>query len=133
MSDNSININRTDIKVKYVIKHVMPAYYSVYVVKDEFYNSINSDYIENKFVAIDTKDYMKTLDMSKNFEKVCKNDAGYKFLSKSIMIDSGKIAISVLLFLSIFIGLIFFVTSSSFLYNKLYTDCQEDKKKYRSK
>lgn len=127
---NIINIDNRGIKVKHESKSVMPAYYSVYVVKDDFYNSINSDYIENKFVAIDTKDYMKTLDISKNFEKVCKNDVGYKFLSKSIIVDYGKVAYSVLLFLAIFIGLIFFVTSSSFLYNKLYTDCQEDKKKY---
>ena len=28
--------------------------------------------------------------------------------------------------------MIFFVTSSSFLYNKLYVDCQVDKKKYRN-
>jgi len=35
-----------------------------------------------------------------------------------------------LLFLTIFIGLIFFVTASSFLYNKIYMDCQEDKEKY---
>ena len=39
---------------------------------------------------------------------------------------------AILLFLSIFIGIIFFITSSSFLYNKLYVDCQDDKRKYRS-
>ena len=130
--DNLINIDNKSIKVKNANKSVMPAYYSLYVVKDEVYNSINSDYIADEFVAIDTKDYMKTLNVSKAFEKVCKDDVGYKFLSKSIMVDSAKIAYSVLLFLSVFIGLIFFVTSSSFLYNKLYVDCQVDKKKYRN-
>ena len=79
-----------------------------------------------------SKIYRRTLTyiLGKAFEKVCKDDVGYKFLSKSIMVDSAKIAYSVLLFLSVFIGLIFFVTSSSFLYNKLYVDCQVDKKKY---
>ena len=38
---------------------------------------------------------------------------------------------AILLFLSIFIGIIFFITYSSFLYNKLYVDCQDDKRKYR--
>lgn len=127
-----ISIDNKNIKVNTASKSVIPAYYSAYVVKDDFYNSINSDYTEDKFVAIDVKDYMKTLNASKSFEKDCKDDEGYKFLSKSIIIDSGKIAYSVLLFLSIFVGLIFFVTSSSFLYNKIYVDCQEDKKKYRN-
>ncbi|MGL5314967.1 MAG: FtsX-like permease family protein [Peptostreptococcaceae bacterium] len=130
--DNLINIDNKSIKLKDANKSVMPAYYSVYVVKDEIYDSIDSDYIVDEFVAIDTKDYMDTLNVSKYFEDVSKDDIGYKFLSKSIMVDAGKIAYSVLLFLSVFIGLIFFVTSSSFLYNKLYVDCQDDKKKYRN-
>ena len=119
-------------KVKYADKSVMPAYYNAYVVKDDFYNNISLDCIEDKFIAIDTKDYMKTLGVIKSFEDVYKDEVGYKLLSKASMVDYCRIAYSVLLFLSVFIGLIFFVTSSSFLYNKLYVDCQVDKKKYRN-
>ncbi len=46
------------------------------------------------------------------------------------MIETGKLMYSTFIFLAIFIGLIFFVTTSSFLYNKFYMDCQVDKKKY---
>ena len=56
---------------------------------------------------------------------------GYKLLSRVAILDYGRRVYTILLFLSIFIGLIFFITSSSFLYNKLYVDCQEHKRKYR--
>ena len=35
------------------------------------------------------------------------------------------------MFLSIFIGVIFFVTSASFIYNKFYMDEEADKRKYK--
>lgn len=131
-NNNVITMDNKSMKVKYADKSVMPAYYNAYVVKDDFYNNISLDCIEDKFIAIDTKDYMKTLGVIKSFEDVYKDEVGYKLLSKASMVDYCRIAYSVLLFLSVFIGLIFFVTSSSFLYNKLYVDCQVDKKKYRN-
>ena len=131
-NNNVMTIDNKSMKVKYVDKSVMPAYYSAYVVKDYFYNSISLDCIEDKFIAIDTKNYMKTLGAIKSFEDVYKDEIGYKLLSRASMVDHGRIVYAVLLFLSIFIGLIFFITSSSFLYNKLYVDCQDDKRKYRN-
>ena len=131
-SNNAITIDNKSMKVKYAEKSVMPAYYSAYVVKDNFYNSISLDFIEDRFIAIDTKDYMKTLGVIKSFEDVYKDEVGYKLLSRASIVDHGRIVYAILLFLSIFIGIIFFITSSSFLYNKLYVDCQDDKRKYRN-
>ena len=131
-NNNVMTIDNKSMKVKYADKSVMPAYYSAYVVKDDFYNSISLDCIEDKFIAINTKNYMKTLGAIKSFEDVYKDEVGYKLLSRASMVDHGRIVYAVLLFLSIFIGLIFFITSSSFLYNKLYVDCQDDKRKYRN-
>ena len=131
-NNNVITMDNKSMKVKYADKSVMPAYYSAYVVKDDFYNNISSDFIEDRFIAIDTKDYMKTLGVIKSFEDVYKDDVGYKLLSRASIVDNGRIVYSILLFLSIFIGIIFFITSSSFLYNKLYVDCQDDKRKYRN-
>ena len=131
-NNNVITIDNKSMKVKYADKSVMPAYYSAYVVKDDFYNSINLDCIEDKFIAIDTKDYMKTLNVIKSFEDVYKDEVGYKLLSRASIVDHGRIVYAILLFLAIFIGIIFFITSSSFLYNKLYVDCQDDKRKYRN-
>ena len=130
INNNVITIDNKSMKVKYADKSVMPAYYRAYVVKDNFYNSIDS--VEDRFIAIDTKDYMKTLGVINSFEDVYKDDVGYKLLSRASIVDNGRIVYAILLFLSIFIGIIFFITSSSFLYNKLYVDCQDDKRKYRN-
>jgi putative ABC transport system permease protein len=76
---------------------------------------------------------MNTLEVCKNFKNTYNSEFindQYMFLSKALVLDFGKLVFSTVLFLAIFIGLIFFVTSSSFLYNKIYMDCQEDKEKY---
>lgn len=132
---STVTINNNKLKViKQVEIPVMPAYYSkMYVVKDEFYNSIKTDYTMDKFTTFNVEEYNKTLDLVYEFNKKYENESrveAYIFFSRAEMLNSGKIIYSTVLFLSIFIGLIFFVTSSSFLYNKFYMDCQEDKKKY---
>lgn len=134
--EKSDNIEIDDERLKVVAqveKSVMPAYYDMYVVKDDFYNSLTDSCVVDYFTAINTADYMNTLRIGKNFEDIFKDELlkeSYKFLSKASVLEFGKFAYSTILFLAIFIGIIFFVTSSSFLYNKIYMDCIEDKKKY---
>jgi len=51
-------------------------------------------------------------------------------LSKSHIYETEKRAYGTIMFLSIFIGVLFFVTSGSFIYNKFYMDEEVDKQKY---
>ena len=51
-------------------------------------------------------------------------------LSKSHIYETEKRAYGTIMFLSIFIGILFFVTSGSFIYNKFYMDEEVDKQKY---
>ncbi len=119
---------------KQVEECVMPAYYkNMYVVKDNFYDSIESKFIVDRFTAFEVEDSSKTIEICREFENKFDNESGmqpYLFFSKELMIETGKLMYSTFIFLAIFIGLIFFVTTSSFLYNKFYMDCQVDKKKY---
>ncbi|MGO0985664.1 FtsX-like permease family protein [Clostridioides difficile] len=120
--------------VKQVEECVMPAYYkNMYVVKDNFYDSIKSKFIIDRFSAFEVKDSSEAIEICREFEDKFDNESGmqpYLFFSKELMIETGKLIYSTFMFLAIFIGLIFFVTTSSFLYNKFYMDCQVDKKKY---
>lgn len=131
---DTLVINDNVLKVvAQVEKPIMPAYYDIYVVKDNYYNNLNDSYTIEYFTAINTKDYMSTLSVCKKFEELYEKELQtepYKFLSKASVLEFGKLLYSTVLFLAIFIGLIFFITSSSFLYNKIYLDCIEDKKKY---
>lgn len=54
----------------------------------------------------------------------------YIILMKADILESHKIGYGVIMFLTIFIGIIFFVTTGSFLYNKYYMDVQQDRVKY---
>lgn len=51
-------------------------------------------------------------------------------LSKSHIYETEKRAYGTIMFLSIFIGILFFVTSGSFIYNKFFMDEEVDKQKY---
>ncbi|MBU5484324.1 ABC transporter permease [Clostridium sp. MSJ-11] len=105
----------------------------VYVVKDEIYERITG--VKYYFGALNVEDYKDTLNISENFynnfENIDENNKFYNNSLKAYILESTKIAYGVLLFSVIFIGLIFFVTTGSFLYNKCYMDIIEDKTKYK--
>ncbi len=48
-------------------------------------------------------------------------------LMKAHLLESIKLGYRIFIFLAIFIGIIFFVTTASFLYNKCYMDIEDDK------
>lgn len=134
VKENVIIGNRSLKVAKQVEECVMPAYYKdMYVVKDNFYDSIKSKFIIDRFSTFEVEDSSKTIDICRQFEDKFDNESRmqpYLFFSKELMIETGKLTYSTFMFLAVFIGLIFFVTTSSFLYNKFYMDCQIDKKKY---
>lgn len=115
-------------------KGILPTIYrDVYVVKDEVYESIVG--VKYYFATFNVENYKDTLNICKNFfDKFGSRDEDNKFhnnLLKADILESTKIAYGVLLFSAIFIGLIFFVTTGSFLYNKCYMNIIEDKNKYK--
>lgn len=134
VKENVIIGNRSLKVAKQVEECVMPAYYkNMYVVKDNFYDSIKSKFIIDRFSTFEVEDSSKTIDICRQFEDKFDNESRmqpYLFFSKELMIETGKLTYSTFMFLAVFMGLIFFVTTSSFLYNKFYMDCQIDKKKY---
>jgi putative ABC transport system permease protein len=114
-------------------KRVLPTFYGdVYIVKDNVYKKIKG--IKIYFGMLNAINFKDTLDICKsyysNFEKDERNKL-YNNLLKAYILESTKIAYGIILFSVIFIGLIFFVTTGSFLYNKCYMDVIEDKKKYK--
>ncbi|APF28327.1 ABC transporter permease [Clostridium botulinum] len=130
---DNILVDNMDIKVVTKLKErVIPALYDdVYIVKDDVYNKINGSI--SLFSALNVKNYKDTLNICKNYKEKFgeSNDKeGYIILMKADILESHKIGYGVVLFLSIFIGIIFFVTTGSFLYNKYYMDVKEDRVKY---
>ncbi|MCR1972884.1 ABC transporter permease [Clostridium sporogenes] len=130
---DNILVDNMDIKVVTKLKErVIPALYDdVYIVKNDVYNKISGE--TSSFCALNVKNYKDTLNICKNYKEKFgeSNDKeGYIILMKADILESHKIGYGVVLFLAIFIGIIFFVTTGSFLYNKYYMDVKEDRVKY---
>lgn len=132
--DKRKNISLDDIKLEVAKKNdkgILPTIYrDVYVVKDEVYERIVGD--KYYFATFDVDNYKDTLNICKNFyDNFGDGDKFNSSFLKADILESTKIAYGVLLFSAIFIGLIFFVTTGSFLYNKCYMNIIEDKNKYK--
>ncbi|WP_346914617.1 ABC transporter permease [Clostridium sp.] len=132
--DKRKDISLNDIKLEVTKKNdkgILPTIYrDVYVVKDEVYESIVG--VKYYFATFDVENYKDTLNICKNFyDNFGDGDKFNNSFLKADILESTKIAYGVLLFSAIFIGLIFFVTTGSFLYNKCYMNIIEDKNKYK--
>ena len=130
---DNILVDNMDIKVVTKLKErVIPALYDdVYIVKDDIYKKINGSI--SLFSALNVKNYKDTLNICKSYKEKFGEDnhkENYIILMKADILESHKIGYGVVLFLAIFIGIIFFVTTGSFLYNKYYMDVKEDRVKY---
>lgn len=139
--ENNVNENREELnfgKVKLKTKdkvcgNMLPAIFEeVYVVSNEAYDEIEGN--RRYFAAFDTDDFKSTTDICKNYNSnysIVDRDKYTNNFLKATILENTKAAYGVLLFSVIFIGLIFFVTTASFLYNKCYMDVIEDKSKYK--
>lgn len=130
----NILVDNMNIKVKGKLeKRVIPAYYDdVYVVSDYAYKKIDGSV--RLFNAFDVQNYKDTLNICKRLNEkfnLDQNKGEHTLLMKAEMLEYQKFAYGISMFLTIFIGIIFFVTTGSFLYNKCYMDVEEDKIKYK--
>ncbi|MBY0756867.1 ABC transporter permease [Clostridium sardiniense] len=130
----NILTNNMDIKVIGKLeKRIVPAYYDdVYVISDYDYKKIEGS--ESVFIAFNVKSYKDTLNICNDYNEKFMDErysGEYTLLMKAEMLEASKIEYGEVMFLTIFIGIIFFVTTGSFLYNKCYMDVEEDKIKYK--
>lgn len=130
---NNIEIDNIDIKiVSKLDSKILPALYeNLYVLNDKSYNKVKA--LEFSFYSINVDNYKDTLNISRSYlDKF--NEENYSkervLLMKAHLLESVKLGYGIFMFLSIFIGIIFFVTTASFLYNKYYMDIEEDKVRY---
>lgn len=124
--DKKVPIDEVDIRVVNSLdKRVLPALYdSLFIVKDDVFNTISTHSVLREFNSFNVENYKELF----NYDKMLNLENN--ILSKADLLEAHKVAYGLIMFLAIFIGLVFFVTTGSFLYNKLYMETEEDKKKY---
>lgn len=123
---NSIQITE-DIRVQLL----QDQFHAIYVVADQLFDRIEVTEEAQPQYAFQVKDWSGTYVVYDEYEKKYGDNQTSLFLSKSHIYETEKRAYGTIMFLSIFLGIIFFVASGSFIYNKFYMDQESDKQKYK--
>lgn len=111
--------------------------YTIYIIEDDLSISrLLKEYIEKyglsaRVADFDVRDWSSTYVVYDEYEKKYGDNQASLFLSKSHIYETEKRAYGTIMFLSLFLGIIFFVASGSFIYNKFYMDQASDKQKYK--
>lgn len=106
-------------------------YDDVYVIKDSlFEKAIDKENISTHY-TYQVEDWSESYKVYDKYAQKYGDDDYGLLISKSHVYETEKSAYGILLFLAIFIGVIFFVASGSFIYNKFYMDEEADKRKYK--
>jgi putative ABC transport system permease protein len=102
----------------------------VYVINDKLYSKLAGENESSAIYIYQVKDWTKSYKVYDRYTEKYGADEYSLLLSKSHIYESEKRGYGTLLFLTIFIGIIFFVASGSFIYNRFYMDEEADKRKY---
>ncbi|MFD2614413.1 FtsX-like permease family protein [Paenibacillus gansuensis] len=106
--------------------------YTVYVIADQLFDRVKTTYEDTQpEYVFDVRDWSGTYVVYDEYEKKFGGNSRALLLSKSHIYETEKRAYGTLMFLSVFLGIIFFVASASFIYNKFYMDQETDKQKYK--
>ncbi|MCR1834014.1 ABC transporter permease [Oceanobacillus caeni] len=101
-----------------------------YVVNDKVYEQLGSPVNTNLSVVWKTNDMNtdQVVEMGRKFDE----QLSHKAFSTDYTIYEINKAYGPILFIGLFIGIVFFVSAGSFLYFRLFTDLDEEKRKFRS-
>jgi putative ABC transport system permease protein len=105
--------------------------HEIYIVADRLFDRIETPEEVQPQYVFDVRDWSGTYVVYDEYEKKYGDNQASLFLSKSHIYETEKRAYGMIMFLSIFLGIIFFVASGSFIYNKFYMDEEADKQKYK--
>ncbi len=121
-----------DIK-KVTTSSAFPSFSSYYVVSNQMFNQLKSVEYTEQFYAYDAEDWKATEEVGTELTTQLpqRNPGGeYQFYSLAFQMKEITQGYGAILFVGLFIGAVFFVASGSFLYFRLYTDLEDDKRKY---
>ncbi|MGM0827666.1 MAG: FtsX-like permease family protein [Bacillota bacterium] len=133
--NNSINhlvIEGNSIRITEEIRaQLLQDQYAIYVVTDRLFDRIENPEGAQYQYLFAVRDWSGTYVVYDEYEKKYGDNQASLFLSKSHIYETEKRAYGTIMFLSIFLSIIFFVASGSFIYNKFYMDEDIDKQKYK--
>ncbi|WP_186429338.1 FtsX-like permease family protein [Clostridium sp. BSD9I1] len=115
---------KADSRLTYVINN------DVYVVNNSLFDRVADKDTSTTIYIYQVNNWAESYEVYDRFAEKYGENSFSLLLSKSHIYESEKRGYGTLLFLTIFIGVIFFVASGSFIYNRFYMDEEADKRKY---
>lgn len=108
---------------------VLPELDVHYIVPDEIYKQLPEPVESERFIAwyVTSEDQEAIVEAGQVLSDEIK---GHTFQAQQYIIFSVNRAYGPILFIGLFIGIVFFISAGSFLYFRLFTDLDEDKKKF---
>ncbi|MTH55748.1 FtsX-like permease family protein [Bacillus mangrovi] len=102
------------------------------ILTDQEYQKVKGE--SRSYTAYRTAKPTETLKAAKALDQEIRDpeDASFLFTSSALMVDSMAQSINIFLFVGLFIGFVFFAAAGSFLYFRIYSDFEDDVKKYQA-
>ncbi|MCZ8519599.1 MULTISPECIES: ABC transporter permease [Paenibacillus] len=116
----------------------LPLYKDYYVVSDTLFEEMKGRFQAEKqehFYAFDVRNAGNLKDLGKQLSLKLEQDKGsgkFRYQSTDYELYEADQSYGVVLFIGFFIGIVFFVGAGSFLYFRLYTDLEEEKRKFQA-
>ncbi|PEA53631.1 ABC transporter permease [Bacillus pseudomycoides] len=104
----------------------------IFVVSNEMDKQITGGQKKASYTGYTVKSWEGTTQVAAELEKRLNQKGQYEFSSRVIIYNQIKELTSIILFIGLFVGAIFYLSAVSFLYFRLFTDLETDKQHYQS-
>ncbi|MRH43237.1 FtsX-like permease family protein [Aquibacillus halophilus] len=132
LMESSFNLeNGTEIQPSYIVESSVLASNGYYVVNDKTYEQLGSPVRNDWSVVWKAKEGQTDQQLIEAGRKLTEQ-VEHKAYSVDYQLFEINKAFGPILFIGLFIGIVFFVSAGSFLYFRLFTDLDEEKRKFRS-
>lgn len=119
--------------VQTVQSNALPMYSVYYIISDELFQQLTKYEDKQQFFLFDLQDGKKAIKAGAKLAKAMPASfygGEYRFFALAHELNKLTQGYGAVLFVGLFIGAVFFVAAGSFLYFRLYTDLEEDKRKF---
>lgn len=114
-----------------ILSNVFPTYDGYFVINDMLFDQLQNVEDEQVYHTFYIKNWKETIEAGKNLMKVLDN-FGDDYQFRALAYDWNEVnqGYGAILFVGLFIGAVFFVAAGSFLYFRLYSDLEDEKRKF---
>jgi putative ABC transport system permease protein len=107
--------------------------YNVLLVPDQVYQAVKTPVKEKTYIGYKVENWQATGKLGQALEEtIASRDEGVTFTSYAFQLKKARLVNGVMLFIGVLVGAVFFIAAGSFLYFRLYTDLEYDKRQYRA-